>query len=348
MKIKKDVLVFGNFASISTVLCGQTVKTRNIYNLLKSKESTHFKSVNYFDTDSIQEKKTSLLKGLKEVMKADILYYLPAKNSLTYIFPIIYILAKISTTQIHFVVVGGWIDRYIRNMFLHIYMLKRVKKIYPETNNLCDALKKKYGYKNVVQLNNYRIHELSTTPTVTSNPIKLVFMARINPKKGIETLFRLSRQLEKLKIENVVIDMYGPILPDYELKFKSDLKNTPLNITYKGALKPNEIYAVLAKYDIMLFPTQYYTEGFPGSILDAYIAGIPVIATDWQYASEFILQNKSGIIVEFDNSEIFISTVIETVQNISLIDSLKHGAGEMAQKYSATEAWEVLHQNLEN
>ena len=151
-----------------------------------------------------------------------------------------------------------------------------------------------------------------------------------------------------IKIENVTIDMYGPILTEYEAKFKSNLEEASSNIIYKGALNPNEIYGVLSNYDMLLFPTQYYTEGFPGSVLDAYIAGIPVIATDWQYASEFILQNKSGIIVEFDNPEIFISTVIDTVQNTTLIDSLKQGAAHMAQKYSANKAWEVLHQNLGN
>ena len=348
MKTKKNILVFGNFASISNVLCGQTVKTRNIHKLLKSKKSTHFKSVKYFDTENFQINKTSLLKGLKEVMKADILYYLPAENSLTYFFPIIYILAKISATQIHFVVVGGWLDQRIKNMPVHIWMLRNVKKNYPQTNDLCISLAKKYGYKNVVQLNNFRIHNFSAFATSTSNLIKLVFMARIHPAKGIETLFNLSKQLEKLKIENVTIDMYGPILTEYEAKFKSNLEEASSNIIYKGALNPNEIYGVLSNYDMLLFPTQYYTEGFPGSVLDAYIAGIPVIATDWQYASEFILQNKSGIIVEFDNPEIFISTVIDTVQNTTLIDSLKQGAAHMAQKYSANKAWEVLHQNLGN
>lgn len=42
----------------------------------------------------------------------------------------------------------------------------------------------------------------------------------------------------------------------------------------------------------MLLPTHYYTEGLPGSVLDAYMSGIPIIVSRWKHASEFVKMVK--------------------------------------------------------
>src|SRR5690606_15892116 len=104
--------------------------------------------------------------------------------------------------------------------------------------------------------------------------IRLVFMARVHPLKGVNTIFKLARTLVEKDIKNVQIDVYGPIFPDYSSEFSSLLSNHVL-VEYKGVVQPENIPNILANYDLMLFPTQYYTEGFPGSILDAYIAHVP-------------------------------------------------------------------------
>ena len=63
------------------------------------------------------------------------------------------------------------------------------------------------------------------------------------------------------------------------------------------------ISRTLVNYDLMLFPTRYYTEGLPGTIIDAYIANLPVIATEWKHAREFIKDGETGFIVRFDNCQ---------------------------------------------
>ena len=104
---------------------------------------------------------------------------------------------------------------------------------------------------------------------------------------------------------------------------------------YVKSLAPSEIYSTLEKYDVMLLPTHYYTEGFPGSVLDAYISGIPVIVTKWQYATEFVEQGKSGIIVPFDDdgTEMFMQ-ICRLVGDETLLSSLKQGASMKWREYS--------------
>ena len=338
---KPKVLVFGNFNYSTNNLCGQTVKTRNVYQLLKSKENQYFSEVVYFDTDSLNANKLGLFQGLYHVIKADELFYLPATKNLTYIFPFVFILSKLFSAKIHFVVVGGWLGEFLQSRPIYRFMVSKVHHIYPETDALCNCLTMDYGFNKVRRLNNFRDTNFSPVQSATGSPIRLVFMARVHPLKGVETLFKLSQRLNELNLENVSIDIYGPILEDYKEEFNNLLNTANKYIKYRGVLQPNEIYPVLSQYDIMLFPTQFYTEGFPGSILDAYISGIPVIASNWMYATEFVDQT-SGAIVEFNNVDDFINKVLTLIENPEQIDALKQGARAKSHEFSSDKAWEVI------
>ena len=68
-------------------------------------------------------------------------------------------------------------------------------------------------------------------------------------------------------------------------------------------LKDRSNYDHLARYYYMLFPTFWPGEGFPGAIIDCYIAGIPIIASDWGYIPEFIEDGKTGCIISAHNVE---------------------------------------------
>ena len=50
----------------------------------------------------------------------------------------------------------------------------------------------------------------------------------------------------------------------------------------------NETASHLKKYFALLFPTYFHGEGFAGCLIDAFFAGIPVIATDWLYNKDII------------------------------------------------------------
>tara|TARA_R110001599_G_scaffold209778_1_gene406995 strand:- start:364 stop:1053 length:690 start_codon:yes stop_codon:yes gene_type:complete len=220
-------------------------------------------------------------------------------------------------------------------------MFMKIDWIYPETDALCQCLESDFGLKKVTRLNNFRDTNFSPALKSTAEKIKLVFMARVHPLKGVETLFKLSQRLNELNLENVSIDIYGPILEEYKEEFNNVLNTANKYIMYRGVLQPNEIYPVLSQYDIMLFPTQYYTEGFPGSILDAYISGLPVVASNWMYASEFVDQT-SGAIVEFNNVDAFINKVLTLIENPEQIDALKQGARAKSHEFSSDKAWEVM------
>ena len=336
------ILVLGYFGYLTNQLDGQTIKTRDVYALLKEKSQ---ESVDYFDTQSFKASKLNVFKMLWSVIKSHQVFYLPAHKNLKYIFPLVYLLAKISNTKINYLVVGGWLFDFLKNKPIHCYMLKNINGIYVETEYLLTNLKK-YNFKNLHKLYNFRVVDIDKIkPSKNiSTEIKLVFMARVHPMKGVDLLFDIDKRIKKIGIKNVSIDIYGQILESYKIEFLKKIESSGIN--YCGAIDPSDIYSILPLYDLMLFPTKYYTEGFPGTVLDAYISGLPVIATDWVNAKEFILDEETGCIVDFNNESDYIEAVIKLIENPHEIYNLKKGVSLVRGKFSLDCACEILYRSL--
>lgn len=134
-----------------------------------------------------------------------------------------------------------------------------------------------------------------------SKKLKIVFMARVMKQKGIDWIFKLAEHIATNKLqEKYSITFYGPETEEDKEYFEKNVAKYDF-VEYLGSLQPNEIHETLSHYDVMLLPTHFYTEGLPGSIVDAYISGIPVIVTEWKHSHEFVEDGKSGYIVSFKN-----------------------------------------------
>ena len=340
----KKILVLGYFGYINNQLDGQTIKTRDVYNILKKNSD---EKIYFFDTQSFKHSKLNFFKMMILLSRVDVVFYLPAHNNLKYLFPLIFFFTKMINIKLNYLVVGGWLFDFLKNKPIHRYILTRIQAIYLETDDLLLNLRK-YNFKNIYKLYNFRVidYPILNLEEPIEIDIKLVFMARVQPEKGLGVIFDLDMKLKELKLDNVCIDVYGPVLDSYKDEFFNKINTSSIN--YCGVIQPEDIYSVLQRYDIMLFPTKYYTEGFPGTILDAYISGLPVIATNWLNAKEFIDDNKTGYIVDFDNDQLFVRKVIELVKNPSEILNLKKNVEVKRDSYSADKAWEVLKNAIYN
>ena len=58
-----------------------------------------------------------------------------------------------------------------------------------------------------------------------------------------------------------------------------------------GEIDSDKSVDIIKNYYWLLFPTRWDGEESAGTICESFIAGVPVIATDWKFNSEMI---KSG------------------------------------------------------
>ncbi|RGN50783.1 MULTISPECIES: glycosyltransferase [unclassified Bacteroides] len=338
---KRRILVLGYFGYQNNQLDGQTIKTRNVYELLELYGSDNF-LLSHFDTQDFQYNKSSLLRMLKLLMNCDSLVYLPAQNNLTYIFPFIYVLSLVKRFDILYIVIGGWLSSYLKNKRIHRYMLSHIKGIFLENSSVYKEMKERYSLQNVYISPNFRIHSFAPLISSNQNQFRVVFMSRIMLEKGIDTVFLLARKLSEKYMEGqVIIDFYGQIAEKDKIYFEEQVRENSI-ISYKGELAPAEIYQTLTTYDLLILPTKYMTEGFPGAILDAYISGIPVIVSNWNNSREYVDNGKTGYICDVNNVNEFYDKIEYLYMNRSLLEQMKVFAYEKSKEFHADKIWEQL------
>lgn len=339
--MRRDICVIGAFGFIYPHYDGQTIKSRNLLYLLQEKR----REVDFFEAQRLKKSKLSVVVMLWKVISSKVIYYLPAQNNLSYLFPIIYLLSKFFNTRIHYFVVGGWLVEFLKDKPSHRRKLSKIAGIHCETQFMKKALEQDYDFKNVDVFPNFRINDFVPTVHHEEGKLKLVFMARIIKMKGLDLIFELGNKILEGNLQNkITIDFYGP-----QQNEDDDINYFNSNLTkysfmkYYGPLEPSGIYSALEMYDAMLLPTHFYTEGLPGSVLDAYISGIPVIVTKWKHASEFVDDGRTGIIIPFDDDgKALFNAVMTLYENESLLAQMKTQSENKWQDFSSNRAWELL------
>ena len=67
--------------------------------------------------------------------------------------------------------------------------------------------------------------------------------------------------------------------------------------------------ATLTQYDVLLLPTTWKTEGYPGIIIEAYSVGIPVVSTKIGGIPEIVEHGYNGILIEPHNTDELLSAI---------------------------------------
>ena len=170
-----------------------------------------------------------------------------------------------------------------------------------------------------------------------SDKLRFVFLSRIMPDKGCDYLLEAIQILNRKGLQDkFVVDFYGRIDGSYQDTFIQKLNNLG-NANYKSLLdlRTNEGYDTLATYHAMVFPTYWKGEGFAGVFIDAFIAGLPVLASDWAYNAEILSGEQLGLVYATHDVTALANTMEKCIEGeIDLIGMAKRARTE-AVKYQA-------------
>ena len=109
---------------------------------------------------------------------------------------------------------------------------------------------------------------------------------------------------------------------------------------------PEKAYSTLSKYDCMLFPTYWKGEGFPGVVIDAFIAGLPVIATDWNMNTEIIKEGENGFIIPPNNIRALMNKMIWAMENRQKCLDIGLRNREVAKNYHVDKVWPCIYNSF--
>lgn len=112
---------------------------------------------------------------------------------------------------------------------------------------------------------------------------RFIFISRVTKTKGLDEIVAVYKTLAA----DYTIEVYGPMV---------DAEYADLSF-YHGTLSPAEVAQKLAAFDVLLLPTYYPGEGYPGIIIEAFRAGLPVVTTQWQALPEIVQNKRNGIVI---------------------------------------------------
>lgn len=277
------IAVLGHFGFGKELLNGQTIKTKIITKELENQLGEN----KVLKIDTCGGKKTLpklFFKSISALRKSENVVILPAHNGLKFFVPVLSFFNKIFKRKLYYIVIGGWLAEYLNGKKGLEKKLKKFSGIFVETSTMKKALEEK-GFTNVSVMPNCKdLSVLSEEELVypKGEPYKLCTFSRVCKQKGIENAVNaVIRANEYFGRTVYTLDIYGQV-DENETEWFENLKKTfPEYVRYGGLVPFDKSVEVLRDYFALLFPTLFYTEGIPGTIIDAFAAGLPIISSKW-------------------------------------------------------------------
>lgn len=346
--MQTKVSVLGHFGEGVTLLNGQTVKTRIVTEELQRQLGPD--QVRKIDTHGGWK---TLLKAPFQVFRAlrqsqNVLIF-PAQNGLRVYAPLLTLQRGLfPNRKLHYVVIGGWLPTFLTRRKLLAGALKGFDGIYVETNTMKTALEEQ-GFSNVsVMPNCKKLQVLSEQELVypSGMPYQLCTFSRVMREKGIEDAVNAVIAVNvRLGYQAFSLDIYGQIDAEQTDWFCDLQKSFPEYVRYRGLVPFEKSVEVLKEYFALLFPTYYDGEGFAGTLIDAYSAGVPVIASDWKYNTELV-NEAVGCLHPTGNQSALVEILMEAVREPAMMLSKKKLCLKEAEKYKLDTAIQPLIQRI--
>lgn len=312
--MSRELKTIGVIGRVSETLCdGQTVKTRILVDELRAR----YPKCEIFVAHTHDFKRRPF-KRLGQVLqclhKCDVVFVLLSRNGRRVIFPLLYWLNRIYGKPLFHDVIGGVLDEDLRREPELLKQLHMFQVNWVETEGLRSRLAA-LGLKNGAVLPNFK--RLQVVPeaerTVKTDEVwRFCTFSRVTKTKGITVAVEAVMEINRERGKRVAtLDVYGPVEPPYDVEFDRLLAEAGDAVRYMGVADYRESTRILKTYDMLLFPTWHDGEGFPGTLVDAYSAGLPVIATDWHCNGEIITHGRTGYLYDVRQPQM-LKTLMET------------------------------------
>lgn len=342
----KRVGIIGHFGYGLSLSNGQTIKTKTITEAVRNAN----RELITIDTHGGVKAILPVVLGcIKCLSSCDDIVILLTENGLKTVVPVLAVLNSLSHKKLHYIVVGGWLHSFLNKERTLKRYLQRFDYIYVETSTMKKALESS-GFSNVILMpNSKKLDILREEELVysTQEPFALCTFSRVMKEKGIGTIVEAVIKInEVLGRTAYKLDIYGQV-DEAQQPWFEDLKNKfPPYISYGGIVPADGSVEVVKNYFALIFPTHFYTEGMPGTIIDAYAAGVPVISAKWESFSDVVDEGGTGFGYEFDNADELEQLLQAMLENPARINSLKPNCLKKAKEYTTEVAMRILTERL--
>jgi glycosyltransferase involved in cell wall biosynthesis len=188
-----------------------------------------------------------------------------------------------------------------------------------------------YPSPNAVVIANPIEHLSQVASNYSQNENIALFVGRPAPVKQLEKLVAVWVKFIQQK-PHWELHLFGSTDDDYSRKIQQLVVENAIQDSFIFKGQSNKIAEELAKAKVLLLTSEQ--ECFPMVILESHAAGIPVVSFDSPTGPRNIIHNNiDGILVEYNNIDSFVQTLVRFDEEITLQNLLSKNAAENAKNY---------------
>ncbi|MEM3585236.1 MAG: glycosyltransferase family 4 protein [Candidatus Woesearchaeota archaeon] len=179
----------------------------------------------------------------------------------------------------------------------------------------------------------------------TRNPT-VIFLGRLDKRKGAHLLLKTYQKVKE-SIPNVEYWIAGDGVERKKLEQMAiRIGELGHGIKFLGFKSGSEKIRIIQKSWLIAVPS--LAEGYGLAVLEANACGVPAIANNVPGLSESVIHEKTGILVDCSNTEIFAKRIIEILKDKKRLDKMGGNARKFALNYSWDECAEKTLQVLKS
>jgi glycosyltransferase involved in cell wall biosynthesis len=169
----------------------------------------------------------------------------------------------------------------------------------------------------------------------TSLPLRIGYVGRLDPTKGVETLIQAVRSLPPDR--PLSLEIYGPGEQTYRNRLR-DLIGADSRITLGGIAPGDQVWATMSQLDLLCVPSTW-VEMLGLVSLEAFAVGTPVIGSDCGGTAEIVRDGVNGRLFPPGDVQALAAILAEVASEPGLIDRWRRAirpprtVGDMANDY---------------
>lgn len=157
-----------------------------------------------------------------------------------------------------------------------------------------------------------------------SGKLVIGMAGRITRGKGHEDFIAAAKIISNQRQDLIFLIVGGYVVIDkeYESGLQECVEKNGLTRKILFTGWRDDIKEMMSVFDIMVFPSSTFPEGFPLTCIEAMALGKPVIATNIPGPSEIVLDGVTGYLVPPSNPQMLTERILNLVNNRELLISM--------------------------
>jgi glycosyltransferase involved in cell wall biosynthesis len=157
-----------------------------------------------------------------------------------------------------------------------------------------------------------------------SGPLRIAFLGRLHPTKGLDILLRAIASLPEAALELHVFGVVeGPEEGAYVRSVRASAAGDP-RIRVCAPVPSDQVPALLRGYDVVAVPSRWMETG-PLVVLEAFAAGVPVVGSRLGGIVELVDDGVDGLLVEPESVAAWAVALRRLVEDRGVLQRLRAG-----------------------